>query len=307
MFRNILLWASENTWMKKHIPDMYFTRKAVKRFMPGEELSDALDSAQLFREQGIGTVFTYLGENIASLAEAETVTEHYISAIEEIGKHELITEISLKLTQIGLDYSFDEALQNFFCIARAARQKDSLVWIDMEGSSYTEITLNFFEKVRGKLPNVGLCIQAYLDRTESDLHKIFQRPAHIRLVKGAYRESPAVALSRKSQVDENYLRLAQLLLEKSAESNGRIVFATHDMSLIDQIQNFAEKDNLAKNRFEIHMLYGIRSSDVVRLKEEGYLVRILISCGDAWYTWYIRRLAERPANLLFVLRNIFRR
>ena len=307
MLRNLLLWASENAWMKNRIPKMYFTRKAVKHFMPGEALRDAIKAALQSKEQGLETVFTYLGENIGSLAESDIVTEHYILALKEITNHQLPTEISLKLTQLGLDYSFNKAMHNFLFINRIAQQHGIPVWIDMEGSDYVEKTLDFFELCRDENPNIGLCVQSYLYRTQSDLERIYRKPAHIRLVKGAYRESDDIAFPKKSQVDENYLKLAQLMLEKSAEIGGKVVFGTHDLPLLSRIESEAETRKLSGNGYEIHMLYGIRSLDQMRLKEEGRSVKVLISYGDAWYPWYMRRLAERPANLFFVFKNVFRR
>jgi proline dehydrogenase len=150
-------------------------------------------------------------------------------------------------------------------------------------------------------------VQAYLFSTEEKLLRLYQSSAHIRLVKGAYREPTEIAFHRKSQVDDNYLKLAQLMLAKSDEKRGKIVFGTHDLSLLFKIQTATESMNLTRDAYEIHMLYGIRSSDQSRLYDQGYPVRVLISYGDAWYPWYVRRLAERPANLFFVLRNVFRR
>ncbi len=293
--------------MKQYIPNFYFTRKAVKRFMPGNSLDDAVKAALTYKDKGIGTVLTYLGENITSPDEAEKVTKHYISVLHEIEKQKLPTEISLKLTQIGLDLSVEAALKNFITIAEIAARRSSIVWIDMEGSAYTDTTLRFFEQARQHLPNIGLCLQAYLYKTEDDLQRIFKKPAHIRLVKGAYKESSELAFPQKTQVDENYLKLAQIMLRQSAEQGGRMVFGTHDLSLLSKIRDQADLLKIPTTVYEIHMLYGIRSADQIRLNQQGIPVRVLISYGQAWYPWYVRRLAERPANVWFVVRSMFGR
>lgn len=301
--RNLLLWASENQWLRQTAPKIFFVQKAVKRFMPGEHLQDAIEAAQALQAKGLATVFTHLGENIADLSEAEQAANHYVEVLVKISRSQIDTEISLKLTQIGLDLSFEKTYQYFSAIVKKAIEHENFVWIDMESSAYTDVTIDFYEKARREFGNVGLCLQAYLYRTEDDLRRLLKLKPAIRLVKGAYREPAAIAFPKKRQVDDNFYKLSLQMLE--AQSNGtRSVFATHDLKLISQIQQAAEEMGIADSELEFKLLYGIRMDEQMRLVQRGHKVRSLISYGEYWYPWYVRRLAERPANVLFVLKNI---
>ena len=175
----------------------------------------------------------------------------------------------------------------------------------MEQSSYTQRTIDFYKEFRRKYNNVGICLQAYLRRTMNDINDLLPLSPNIRLVKGAYMEPPDKAFAEKAQVDKNYLKLAQKLLDYVNDHNARIAFATHDLSVISEVKNYAALNKIPRDRFEFQMLYGIKSSEQIRISEEGYNIRVLISYGEAWYSWYMRRLAERPANVWFVLKNIF--
>ncbi len=303
--RIILLWASQNKWMKKNIPRVFFIKKALLRFMPGENIEDALKEAIIFNQAGIGAVFTKLGENINTLADADSVTGHYLDILAKIKDWDVAAEISLKLTQIGLDISEDAARNNFKRILQTAADKNYFVWIDMEQSSYVDRTINFYKHFRRDYSNVGICLQSYLRRTKSDVNKLLPAVPNIRLVKGAYMESHETAFAQKALVDKNYFELAQLLLNYSKDNKARIAFATHDTNLISRIKKYAEMNNIPNSKFEFQMLYGIKSGEQVRIAGEGYNMRVLISYGAAWYSWYMRRLAERPANIWFVLKNIF--
>jgi proline dehydrogenase len=305
VFRSVLLWASENPSLRQSVPQMKFVRKALKKFMPGEEVHDAVQAAKDFLKDDIPTVFTHLGENLKDLSEAESVTTHYISVLEEISKNNLKTEISLKLTQLGFDLSLDKTFENFVKISNKAKELNNYVWIDMEGSKYTQKTLDFYKKAKTELNNIGLCLQAYLMRTENDLKDLLPLSPAIRLVKGAYKEPADIAFEEKSKVDENYLNLSKILLNELKNNNVRAAFGTHDLQLITKIKNYAEEISLGKGKLEFQMLYGIKSGEQLRLKSEGNDIRVLISYGHAWYPWYVRRLAERPANVMFVLKNIF--
>ncbi len=299
LLRNSLLRISRSTFLKTYLPEFYFVKKAVKRFMPGEKLSEAIGAAQKLNEQNIGIVFTYLGENLNSISEAETVKDHYIEVLNNISLYKLNAEISVKLTQLGLDISFDKAIMFFKNICLHAKEINNFVWIDMEDSSYTEKTINFYNSVHKEFPNTGICLQAYLKRTQNDIINILDNNASIRLVKGAYKESENVVFQKKSEVDENYLAIADILLNNSINKDRRIVFGTHDLNIINKIKNYSD------TKPEFHLLYGIKSSEQLNLVKDGFKVKTLISYGDAWFPWYMRRLAERPANVWFVLRNIF--
>jgi len=306
LMRNVLLWASENQWLRNNAPKIFFVRKAVKRFMPGEHLSNAVEAARELQKKGLATVFTHLGENIAELAEAEQVTDHYVAVLKEIAESKIDTEISLKLTQIGLDLSFEKTYAYFTTIVRKAIEYRNFVWIDIESSAYTDVTIDFYERARKELENVGLCLQAYLYRTEDDLSRLIKLKPAIRLVKGAYKEPATIAFPKKKDVDQNFYKLSLQMLE--AQKNGtRSVFATHDVKLISQIQQAARDMGIPDHELEFKLLYGIRMDEQMRLVENGHKVRSLISYGEFWYPWYVRRLAERPANVFFVLKNIISR
>ncbi len=307
IFRDTLLWGSENTWLRERFPKYQFAQKAVKKFMPGETLSEAISAAGNFKQDKIPTVFTHLGENIVDLSEAKLVAEHYINALGEIAAAGNDTEVSLKLTQIGFDLSVNQTYENFKNIAVKAKELGNFVWIDMEGSKYTDITIDFYKRAKTELQNIGLCLQAYYMRTEKDIYDLLKIDPAVRLVKGAYNEPPSVAFQKKSDVDRNYMKLSTLLLEEIKSSGNRAAFATHDEEIINLIIKNAETIGIAKDKLEFQMLYGIKPSAQKRLTASGCHVRVLISYGEAWFPWYMRRLAERPANVTFVLKNMFQK
>ncbi len=305
VMRNFLLWCSENKTLQNKVPQMVFVQKALKRFMPGEEIDDAISASKEFISAGIPTVLTHLGEELKNLSEADEVTDHYLSVIDRIAEENLDIEISLKLTQLGLSLSEEKAFDNFNKIAERAEKLKNIVWIDMEGSQYTQKTLDFYKKIKVKRANTGLCLQSYLFRSHQDLNDLMDVYPNIRLVKGAYNESHDIALRDKFRVDENYLDLSKKMLEASNKDGNRMVFGTHDLKLIEAIKKEAEMLNYPREKLEFHMLYGIKSSAQNQLVKDGNIVRVLISYGKSWYPWYMRRLAERPANVMFVMKNIF--
>lgn len=303
--RDILLWCSANPWMKENVPKMRFVKSAVKRFMPGEEVEHAVKAAEDFKDVGIRTVFTYLGENIKDLQEAEAVADHYKNIIDKINSSGIPTEISLKLTHIGFDFSNDKTFELFKSIAMKAKQLNNFVWIDIEQSSYVQRTLEFYRNIKSETDNVGLCLQAYLYRTKEDLQNLMDVSPNIRLVKGAYKEPAGAAFPGKQDVDNNYFEITKLLFNGIKAKGIRAAFATHDLNLISKIEAYAKKQGIPKENLEFQMLYGIKSNEQLRLVKEGYKVIVLISYGEYWYPWYVRRLAERPANVGFVLKNLF--
>jgi len=300
-----LLWASKNEWMKKHVPNFKFIQKALKRFMPGETPTDALNSTRRLLEHNIKTTFTYLGENINDLSEAEISAHHYVELIERIDNEYLDIEISLKLTQIGLDLSFKKTLELFKDITQKAKQCEINVFIDIEDSFYVDKTIDFYKYIKEDCDNVGLCLQSYLFRTMDDIKAMIDINPWIRLVKGAYNEPDTVAFKKKKDADENYFTISKYLLEQMQSRDIRIAFATHDLNLHEQIKNEARKYELPNEKIEFQMLYGIKEREQISLASQGYDVRTLISYGKLWYPWYMRRLAERPANVGFILKNIF--
>lgn len=303
--RNVLLWASKNEWMRRHIPNLKFVQKALKRFMPGETPTDALNAAQRLLTNNILCTFTHLGENINDLKEAEISAQHYMDLIEKINDEKLDIEISLKLTQIGLDLSYQKTLDFFKEISQKGKEYNNNIFIDIEDSSYVDKTIEFYKDIKQDFDNVGLCLQSYLYRTMDDVKALININPWIRLVKGAYNEPDNIAFKKKKDADENYFRISKYLLEQKQTKDIRIAFATHDLKLHDQIKNEANKYELPNEKVEFQMLYGIKEREQISLASMGYNVRTLISYGKLWYPWYMRRLAERPANLGFVLKNIF--
>jgi len=303
--RAVLLKGSESRWLRERGTKYGFVRRAVSRFMPGETLDDALAAS---RELGVGTVLTHLGENLNSADEALEVTRHYLDALERVRASGLDIEISVKLTQLGLDYSRELCNKNLQTLAERAASHGRWLWVDIESTAYTDATLEVYRAARARFPNVGLCLQAYLYRTAADLASLIAIGSGIRLVKGAYREPPDKAFPKKEDVDENYFRLAQTLLAPETRAkNVRAIFGTHDPLLIRRIEELGKSAGLSPKDVEFQMLYGIRRQEQLRLAAQGYRFRVLISYGAAWFPWYMRRLAERPANVLFVLKNLFAR
>jgi len=286
---------------------MKFTRRAVKKFMPGETWEDAISATRKLLENNIPTTFTHLGENITTLEEAEENTKHYIVLLDKINNENLDIEISLKLTQIGFDLSFDKTFELFSQIADKTKSCNNFVFIDIEDSSYVDKTIEFYKKIKKNYDNVGLCLQSYLYRTMKDIEQMMDINPTIRLVKGAYKEPETVAFKSKKQVDENFFKLSSFLINKIKDKNWRAAFATHDMNMVKLIEDEGARLGIDKSNLEFHMLYGIKSSEQLKLAADGYGVRVLISYGESWFPWYMRRLAERPANVSFVLKNLLSR
>lgn len=273
--------------------------------MPGERLEDAIAAARRLEDQGLGTVLTHLGEDVADPAEAAAVARHYAEAFSRFHSAGLRSTISLKLTHLGLNLNRDFCQSNLEAILQQS-DPARIVWIDMESSAYVDATLDLYRRVRRDHPNVGVCLQSYLYRTARDLESLLPLDPAIRLVKGAYREPPSLAFPRKRDVDANYFALTQALFSAVARGNGvRAVIATHDRALIHRIEGLARAQGPAGGQFEFQMLYGIQREEQLRLAREGWRSSVLISYGTFWFPWFMRRLAERPANLLFLARNVW--
>src|SRR6266446_10942784 len=305
LMRSLLLAAARNQWLREHATRYSFVRGTVSRFMPGETLDAALAAAESLRSKKIGTVFTHLGENVKDRAESQQVTEHYLEVLKRIRASGLQAEISVKLTQLGFDLSPELCFEHLKAIVERA-PKDSIVWVDMEASNYVDATLDLYRRALTAHPNVGICLQAYLHRTKDDLAKLLPLRPSIRLVKGAYNEPPEIAFPRKKDVDENYFALGKQLLK--AKKEGRCVraaFGTHDVALIRRLAECASAEGYSKKDFEVQMLYGIQRAEQERLANEGCTSIVLVAYGSYWYPWFVRRLAERPANLWFMVRNVF--
>jgi proline dehydrogenase len=304
ILRSVLLNASQSRWLATHLPNYPFARRAVRKFMPGESIDDALAECAVLQQKGIGTVITRLGENVTQPQEADDVTVHYADVLQRIQRQSLTTHVSVKLTQLGLDIEPARAVSAVQSLMRKAGSDP--IWIDMESSAYTDATIKVFHDARATGENVGLCLQSYLRRTNADLAALLPRTTAIRLVKGAYREAPEIAFPKKSEVDANYLTCARAMLERVKTGVIGFVpaFATHDVVLIKKIVAAADQLGVARDRYEFQLLYGINTPEQLRLARQGHQVRVLISYGSAWFAWYMRRLAERPANVLFLLRSL---
>lgn len=262
--------------------------------MPGEDLQSALNAAAELARSGIGTVITSLGERIVSVDDASAVRDHYLHVLDTIRERKLPTQISVKLTHLGLSVDRMACTRNVTALVRRAEECGSFVWIDMEESQYVDDTLAVFRDARARSEKVGVCLQSYLRRTPADLEALLPLSPAIRLVKGAYSEPASVAFSKKRDTDRAYLELSERMFQR-----GLPVFGTHDLTLIDQIRS------RPRGACEVHMLYGIKSAEQRSLAASGMAVRVLISYGANWFPWYVRRLAERPANVWFVIRNLW--
>ena len=305
VMRSLLLAASTNGWLRDRASKYRFVRRSVSRFMPGEQIEDALAATKALEAKRIGGVLTHLGENIRDISEAEEVAAHYLVALRKIREAGLRTEISVKLTQLGLDQSPDVCLGY---LRKVLQQEDAgkAVWIDMESSPYVDATLDVYRKAVAEFPRTGVCMQSYLYRTKKDLESLFSLKPSVRLVKGAYKESVDIAIPAKKDVDENYFLLGQEMLRAQRDGQMlRAAFGTHDVALIRRLSDLAAQEGLPKQALEIQMLYGIQRTEQERLAAAGYRTAVLVSYGNYWYPWFVRRLAERPANLWFMMKNLF--
>ncbi len=303
--RTALLRASQSQWLSSQVRGRRFVRRAVSRFMPGEDVESALQAAQRFVQQKMTTVLTQLGENVGDANEARAVARHYTVVLNRIQALHLPAHISVKPTQLGLDLSQDLCLEQLNALVAHAAKVGTFVSIDMEGSTYVDRTLELYRKLRAQHPNVGVCLQSYLYRTTEDLDSLAPLLPTIRLVKGAYKEPASIAFPKKRDVDRRYLELAQRLLAATPRPPQPHGFGTHDVGLIERICDQARSSGVPTSAFELQMLFGIRAADQARLAQAGYTMRVLISYGSYWFPWYMRRLAERPANVWFVVRSMF--
>lgn len=273
--------------------------------MPGEHGDDALEAGAAIAASGRGLIFTQLGEAIISAEAAVAVRDHYIRLFDQIRTMELPAQISVKPTQLGLDLSPDECERHLLALAAKAEQTGSALWLDMEDSRYVDRTLELYVALKRNYPSTGIALQAYLHRTPEDLSRLMPLEPVIRLVKGAYDEPSGLAFEKKSDTDRAYYELASQMLDGARTGICSPVFGTHDLALIARIVEQARASGVEKDNYQIHMLYGIRDSAQRRLVAEGHIVKTLVSYGAAWYRWYMRRLAERPANVLFVVKSLF--
>ncbi len=282
-------------------------RAMVRRFVAGETLADAVAAMQALNDEGLLGTLDHLGENVTSETEARDATTSILDLLETIEEHDLQSGASVKLTQLGLDLSPALALENLERIVTRAARAERFVRIDMESYEYVQTTLDLFEELWGRHKNVGVVIQSYLYRSADDVARLVEMGASVRLVKGAYDEPPEVAYPDKADTDANFVRLMEMLLSPEARANGVFAaIATHDTALIDWAKDHARQEGIPPDRYEFQMLYGIRGRLQRQLVADGYRVRAYVPYGQQWYPYFMRRLAERPANVFFLLRNLLR-
>jgi len=281
---------------------MSFLYLFAKRFVAGEELEEAVPSIKVLNEKGIMVTFDHLGENVNTEQEATAAADSYLQILEVIQRESLKSNVSLKLTQMGLDLGDEFCLRNVERIVKKAKEIDNFVRIDMEGSTYTQRTLDITFKLFEQYKNVGVVIQAMLLRSESDIKELIKRGIRVRLCKGAYKEPESVAYQKKEQVNENYKKLMKMLLK---EGNYPAI-ATHDENMIEEAKRFIEENKIDKSRFEFQMLYGIRRDLQELLARDGYNMRVYVPYGKEWFPYFYRRLRERKENLFFVMKNFFK-
>src|SRR5207237_4944776 len=303
--RSILLAAARSRRLNDFASRSGFVKRATRKFMPGEQPDAALQPGAAIAATGRGLLFTELGEAITSAAAAVAVRDHYLRFLDQIRARQLPAHVSVKPTQLGLDLSIGDCERHLLAIAAKAEETGSGLWLDMEDSSYVDRTLDLYVTLLRDHPSTGVALQAYLHRTPGDLSRLMPLKPVIRLVKGAYDEPRAVAFEKKRDTDRAYYLLASTLLDGAREGICTPVFGTHDLALISRIAARAAVSDGGKEQHQIHMLYGIRDAAQRRLVAEGHIVKTLISYGAAWYRWYMRRLAERPANVLFVVKSLF--
>jgi proline dehydrogenase len=305
--RSLLLAGSRNAWLQRQATRRRFVKLAVRRFMPGETVDDAIAAAREQNRQGLLVTLTHLGENLQSRGEADAVRDHYLGVLRRLGEEGVRGEVSIKPTQLGYDIDRSLCAEHTRALAEAARSHGSRLWIDMEGTAYTDGTLELFREVHRTHANLGLCLQSYLRRTRADLESLLPLGPAIRIVKGAYAEPASLAFTDKHEVDENFHWMAERLWSAEARAAGAwATLGTHDTVLIERLGRTAERLGVPADAYEYALLYGIQRGEQLRLVKAGRTVRVLISYGAHWFPWYMRRLAERPANLLFVARSLFR-
>jgi proline dehydrogenase len=302
MLRSLLLYLSERDGPKKFLTGNPFGRRLAARFIAGEELEDALRVIRRLNAEGFMVTLDCLGESVREAAAAEAACRTYLDLLDRLAAEKLDSHVSVKLTQLGLAIDEGLARRNLARLTESATRHRNFVRVDMEGSAFTEATLRVFCSVDAPREVAGIALQAYLYRTEADVDELLKRGVRIRLVKGAYKEPPDIAFAHKREVDENYRKLAEKLLT----SNTYHAVATHDEQIITATERFAREHNVSPQGFEFQLLYGILRQLQRALVRQGWRVRLYVPYGREWYPYFMRRLAERPANLFFLMRNLLR-
>ena len=305
LWRSVLLAAAKSDALNRFATRSRVVRRATRAFMPGESMDDGLRAGEDIAASGRGLLYTRLGEAITSAAEAAAVRDHYVQLFDAITARGLPAQVSVKPTQLGLDLSMEACADHLATLADRAEATGSALWLDMEEATYVDRTLDLYRGIRARHARAGIALQAYLYRTPKDVEALLPMTPTIRLVKGAYAETPEVAYPKKRDTDAAFEAIAGRMLEGAARGECLPIFGTHDMPLIRRIVARARGLGVGQGKYEIHMLFGIRDAEQRGLRGEGETVATLVSYGEAWYRWYMRRLAERPANVWFVVRSMF--
>lgn len=296
MLRSFFIFLSQQKGLRRWMEHSQFAKPLTRRFIAGNTMAEAIAACEAMQREGILATLDYLGESVTAVEEARASKLHCLETLRAIADKHLPATISIKLTQLGLDIDPAICFENAREIVRVAKELGLKVEFDMESSGYTDRTLEIVEKLHGEFGCVRAVLQAYLFRTEKDIEKLNRQMVPVRLCKGAYQEPETVAFAEKADVDANYVKLAKLLLEEGAYP----ALATHDDRMVEVGRPYD------KESFEYQMLYGVRRDLQRRLSKDGYRVRLYVPYGDAWYPYFMRRLAERPANVLFLVRNFFK-
>lgn len=302
--RNALIYLSEREGLKDFATRFRPFKKLTTRFVAGENIDEAVAAIKQINADRCTASFDHLNESVTSEAETEAEVSEYLKILEQIDSSGIRSNVSIKLTQFGLGIDHELAYRNARRVVAEAARRGTFVRVDMEGSDVTQVTIDLYKRLRGEfgLNDVGIVLQSYLYRTYDDARDLLQIPARIRICKGAYSEPAAVAYADKQDVDDNYIRVMKLLLS-SGTYHG---IATHDPKMIEATIDFARKEGIGKEAFEFQMLYGIRRNLRAQLVRDGYNVRIYVPYGKHWYPYFMRRLAERPANIWFIMKNLFK-
>lgn len=303
MLKGTLLYMAQNKSVREFVTQSRATRGVARRFVAGESLDDAIKVTHVLNQRGLHVSLDHLGENVSDEEEAVAATEDYIRILDSIKAAGVDANISVKLTALGLDVSRELCDKNITRILEAAQKFPIFVRIDMEGSAYTERTIDTTLRLRERFEHVGTVIQSCLYRSKQDVEQMIAQGVRVRLVKGAYKEPKSVAFSLKSEVDHNYVRLMTMLLLRGNYP----ALATHDEAIIGAACKYARDNGISPKSFEFQMLYGIRRDLQEKLVNQGYNVRVYVPYGSQWYPYLVRRMAERPANLMFVMSNLLRR
>src|SRR5260370_4813456 len=302
--RSALLYLSNQEGLKDFATRFSLFKKLTTRFIAGENIDEAVAAIRELNARGCTASFDHLNESVTSTAETEAEVREYLNVLARIDESGIDSNVSIKLTQFGLEIDPELAYVNARQVVEDAARRGNFVRIDMEGSNVTQATIDVFKRLRAEfeLNDVGIVLQSYLRRTMEDARQLLKIPARIRICKGAYNEPPEVAYPDKRDVDENYVRVMQLLLSSGVYHG----IATHDPKMIDATVDFAQREGVGKERFEFQMLYGIRRDLQEQLARDGYRMRVYVPFGKHWYPYFMRRLAERPANIWFVMKNMWK-